>query len=178
MAIARPAAMQSFRHILVPTDFSECADHALETAVALATLLGTKLTLVHVFEPPVSSYAAYAPGLYFPTEELEVAAKTALDKAAARLRERMPNADAILEAGAPVRQILSTAKDTGADLIVMGTHGRRGISHVLLGSIAERTVRFSPVPVLTVRVTAQPEAMLDRGRAKVDTETGRVERTL
>jgi nucleotide-binding universal stress UspA family protein len=142
--------VKPFRHILVPTDFGECAEQALEVAIGLATKLDAKLTLIHVCELPVSAYAMYAQGLYFPMDELEAAAKKALEEASVKLRTRMPSADTVLASGTAVEQILSARKDKDADLIVMGTHGRRGLSRVLLGSVAEKTVRLSPVPVLTV----------------------------
>jgi nucleotide-binding universal stress UspA family protein len=154
--------VKPFRHILVPSDFGECAEQALEIAIALATKLDAKLTLLHVCELPVSAYAMYAQGLYFPMDELEQAAKKALDEAAKRLRERMPNADAVLASGTAVEQILGTLKEKGADLVVMGTHGRRGISRVLLGSVAEKTVRLSPVPVLTVPAHPHERAQAER----------------
>ncbi len=142
--------MDAFKHILVPTDFGDCADHALDVAVALARRLDAKLTLLHVCELPVSAYAMYAQGLYFPMDTLEAAAAKALESATARLKARYPGADSVLKSGTAVDQLLITPDEVGADLIVMGTHGRRGVSRVLLGSVAEKTVRLSKVPVLTV----------------------------
>jgi nucleotide-binding universal stress UspA family protein len=140
----------AFRHILVPTDFGDCANQALEIAIDLAKKLDAKLTLLHVCELPVSAYAMYAQGLYFPMDDLEKAAKKALDEAAAQLKKRMPTADAVLRSGTAVEQLLATCAEQQADLIIMGTHGRRGISRMLLGSVAEKTVRMATVPVLTV----------------------------
>jgi nucleotide-binding universal stress UspA family protein len=154
--------VKPFRHILVPTDFGECAEQALEIAIGLATKLDAKLTLLHVCELPVSAYAMYAQGLYFPMDELEAAAKKALEEATAKLLTRMPNAESILASGTAVEQILSARKERNADLIVMGTHGRRGLSRVLLGSVAEKTVRLCPVPVLTVPAHQEPAAVSAR----------------
>lgn len=142
--------MDAFKHILVPTDFGDPADHALDVAVALAKRLDAKLTMLHVCEQPVSAYAMYAQGLYFPMDSLEAAAATALEAATVRLQERYPGADSQLRTGTALEQLLSTCDEIGADLIVMGTHGRRGVSRMLLGSVAEKTVRLSKVPVLTV----------------------------
>jgi nucleotide-binding universal stress UspA family protein len=69
------------------------------------------------------------------------------------VQQKLPQAKAILRSGVPWREILSAVEDVAADLVVMGTHGRRGVSHALLGSVAEKIVRLSPVPVLTVRDT-------------------------
>jgi nucleotide-binding universal stress UspA family protein len=154
--------VKPFRHILVPTDFGECAEQALEIAIGLATKLDAKLTLLHVCELPVSAYAMYAQGLYFPMDELEAAAKKALDEASAKLKARIPNAESVLASGTAVEQILNARKDNDVDLIVMGTHGRRGISRVLLGSVAEKTVRLSPVPVLTVPAHPAETAHLEK----------------
>ena len=140
----------AFKHILVPTDFGDCADHALDVAVALAQRLDAKITLLHVCELPVSAYAMYAQGLYFPMDTLEAAAQKALDSAAARLRARYAGSDAILRSGTAVDKLMDARDEVHADLIVMGTHGRHGVSRMLLGSVAEKTVRMSKVPVLTV----------------------------
>jgi nucleotide-binding universal stress UspA family protein len=142
--------VETFKHILVPTDFGDCADHALDVAVALAKSLNAKLTLLHVCELPVSAYAMYAQGLYFPMDSLEAAAAKALESATVRLKERHPGAESALRSGTAVDQLLATQAEIGADLIVMGTHGRRGVSRMLLGSVAEKTVRLATVPVLTV----------------------------
>jgi nucleotide-binding universal stress UspA family protein len=149
-ALAEDAIVEAFKHILVPTDFGDCADHALDVAVKLAKQLGARLTLIHVCELPVSAYAMYAQGLYFPMDSLEAAAAKALESATARLRERYPLADSLLRSGTAVEQLLAARDEIHADLIVMGTHGRRGVSRMLLGSVAEKTVRLSKVPVLTV----------------------------
>ncbi len=142
--------MDGFKHIVVPTDFGDCADHALDVAIALARRLDAKLTLLHVCELPVSAYAMYAQGLYFPMDSLEAAASKALAAATVRLKARYAGADSVLKSGTATDQLLVTCEEIGADLVVMGTHGRRGVSRMLLGSVAEKTVRLSKVPVLTV----------------------------
>lgn len=140
--------MQTFKSILVPTDFSEPAEQATEMAISLALEFDSKLTLLHVHSTP--TYYGYGEGLSWPFEDLAREAKKALDGALGKLKERYPRAESILGSGSPSEQILSLGKDRGVDLIVMGTHGRRGLKHVLLGSVAEKIVRRSPVPVLTV----------------------------
>lgn len=136
-----------FQHILVPTDFGDVAQHALDLAVELASSCGAKLTLLHVHSVPTP---AYAEALSWPLDEIERAARAALDKALADTRARHANTDAVLEAGIAHDRIVELVKSRGVDLVVLGTHGRRGLPRVVLGSVAEKVVRLSPVPVLTV----------------------------
>ncbi len=141
--------MTPFKHILVATDFSDAADQALELATTLAMTFQSKLTLLHAYSIPTAGYD-YAAGLLWPLDDLSRAAKKELDRVLAKAKERYPNVEGVLVCGDPWSQILEMAKTCGADLIVVGTHGRRGLSRVLLGSVAEKVVRASPVPVLTV----------------------------
>lgn len=143
--------MSTFQNILVPTDFSEPAERAAQFAAVFAEKFDAKLTLLHVWETP-STYD-YGQGLDWPTEELARQAQKSLDVALAKLREALPRAQGRVVPGVALERILAEAKDMNADLIVMGTHGRRGLSHVFLGSVAERVVRRSPIPVLTVGPT-------------------------
>lgn len=141
-----------FRHILVPTDFGDASTRAREIALELARRFDARVTLLHVWAVPS---AAYAEGLAWPTEDLEAAAQRALDAELAAAVKVYPSTQARLRVGVAWDRILESAKELGADLIVMGTHGRRGISRLVLGSVAEKLVRTSPVPVLTVG--AEPE---------------------
>ncbi len=138
--------MITFHHILVPIDFSEASNRALDLGLELAEKFGSKLTLVHAYDIPVM----YSQGVYWPIEPLEVEAKQELDAVRAGARARHGATDAVVGQGPPWERILEVARERGVDLIVMGTHGRRGVSRALLGSQAERVVRLSPVPVLTV----------------------------
>jgi len=156
-----------FKHILVPTDFGDCAERALDVAVELAQKLDTKLTLLHVCELPVSSYAIYAQGLYFPMDSLEAAAAKALDLATTRLKARYPKAESALRTGTALDQVLAVRDELGADLIIMGTHGRRGVSRLLLGSVAEKAVRMAPVPVLTVP-SREHSKIAENGAPKIE----------
>ena len=140
----------SFERILVATDFSESSQLALELALDIAQKFGSELILVHSWEPPNYSYAA---GLYVPLDviaPIERAAVARLEEATAQLKQRFPAAKSLLRAGTPWEEVLGAARDIKADLIVMGTHGRRGLERALLGSVAEKVVRMSRVPVLTV----------------------------
>jgi universal stress protein A len=140
--------MQNIRHILVPTDFSAPAKEALDVGLFLAERFGATLTLLHVFQPPIFVYAA---DIYVPFDELERRAGDATRALAADARVRYPNVEPLVVEGTAWDRIVDIADRRGVDLIVLGTHGRRGISHLVLGSVAEKVVRMSPVPVLTTR---------------------------
>jgi nucleotide-binding universal stress UspA family protein len=139
----------TFKHILVPTDFGEPSERAVDVAVDLAEKLGADLLLLHAVWIPASLYP-YADGLYLPIDEWNRAGTTALDAAVAGLKTRYPRIEGLLATNDPAQAILEIAKKHGSDLIVMGTHGRRGLSRLFLGSVAAKIVRMSPVPVLTV----------------------------
>jgi nucleotide-binding universal stress UspA family protein len=140
----------TFQRILVATDFSDSSRQALEHALSIAERFGSELTLVHSWEAPNYSYAA---GLYLPVDvvaPIERAALARLEEATTELKARFPAAKSVLRAGVPWEEVLAAATQLKADLIVMGTHGRRGLERALLGSVAEKVVRMSRVPVLTV----------------------------
>jgi nucleotide-binding universal stress UspA family protein len=146
--------MPTFQHILVPIDFGDVSERALTRALDLACDLDAKVTIVHVMQTPPNYYAIYAEGLAWPVDELEGAAKKALDDALVVAKKRYPalssRVEAVLLMGAPRVQIVEAAAERKADLIVIGTHGRRGLVRAFLGSVAESVVRTSPIPVLTV----------------------------
>jgi nucleotide-binding universal stress UspA family protein len=134
--------------IVVPTDFEPASQAALGLAQDLAARLGAEVVLVHVYALPVYTYPGLEPAL-LPGFQSEVmaAARRALDQQAAEhggLR-------AVLREGDAATEILAVAKELGARFVVMGTHGRKGLSHLFLGSVAERVVRRSAIPVMTVR---------------------------
>lgn len=139
--------MPLFTKILVPTDFEDPARSALDAAVELAALCGSSITLIHCYSIPTSPYVE---GLVWPTEALVQASQVALDQEVARGRLKLAGIDSILVLGQPWRAIVDAVKDRGFDLVVMGTHGRRGVAHLVLGSVAERVVRAAACPVLTV----------------------------
>jgi nucleotide-binding universal stress UspA family protein len=136
---------RAFRHLLVPTDFEDSAEHALDLAMTLASKFKAKLTLVHAERPPANKQGSRQSSV-----EFEINAQTALDAAVAKAKKSCPDVNAVLVIGPRWERILEVATKSGADLIVMGTHGREGLSRVLLGSVAERVVQMSKVPVLTV----------------------------
>jgi universal stress protein A len=148
----------SLSRILVPTDFSNSSKEALDSAIHLARMLKAKLYLLHVFEWPVYIDAGVSPGvrpeMYEWIKEIKTESSRKLARLAEEVRRRHVTVHTLFKEGAPFLEILDAAKDIRADLIVVGTHGRTGLAHILLGSVAERVVRQSPCPVLTVRPKA------------------------
>ncbi len=143
--------MLTLRTILVPVDFEEASDRAVEAAADLAKTFGSKLVLMHAYELPFYPYpgASLTATTDLP-RAIRDAATAGLDGIIARLKTKIGPCESILRAGPPADEILAVAKEKHADLIVMGTHGRTGIAHALLGSIAEKVLRRSEVPVLTM----------------------------
>jgi universal stress protein A len=142
--------------ILVPTDFSEPSDAALEYATALAARLGASLHLLHVFEDPYLSGGSFAAEVYAPIpadlrEDLLAEATNQLARTVATIDPAPFELTAEVYTGPASRAIAEYAQTHDIDLIVIGTHGRGGMAHLLLGSVAERIVRTAPCPVLTVR---------------------------
>jgi nucleotide-binding universal stress UspA family protein len=136
--------------ILVPTDGSDASMVAVDEAVELADRLGGTVHVLSVVEG-----AQYAP-MNTPSpdlvDSLEANAQEALDRAVERAETAgAENVVGTVESGATHEAIVSYVESAGVDLVVMGTHGRTGLDRVLLGSVTEKVVRLSPVPVLTVR---------------------------
>jgi nucleotide-binding universal stress UspA family protein len=140
--------MATFKHVLAATDFSEASGRALEMAVTIARDAGAQLTVAHVAEVPTYTEFAAPVDLVTPITDL---AETRLEELLESLRHVCPGVKGAVRVGAPWEQILAAAAEAGADLVVLGTHGRRGFAHAFMGSVAERVVRLSPIPVLTVR---------------------------
>ena len=152
-ASTRPAAsLFRLKKILVPIDFSECSKKALQYAMPLARQHQAALTLLYVLQPPGFVAGEFA-GLDY--SRLEDDQSTCEEERlagliAAEVRDKVL-AETLVRAGMPVVEILEAAKVLPADLIVISTHGRTGLKHVLLGSVAEDVVRRAPCPVLVVR---------------------------
>jgi nucleotide-binding universal stress UspA family protein len=138
------------KRLLVPVDFSDCSLDALEYAVIVAQRVQASLTLLHVMEP-----VSYGLDFTFPhpekRERMREAITSRLDGLVSALASAQVTADYLLRGGLPNDSILEAARTGSADLIVMGTHGRRGLSHAFYGSVAESVLRQSHCPVLTVR---------------------------
>jgi nucleotide-binding universal stress UspA family protein len=138
----------ALKTILVPTDFSEPSANALRYARAFAENFNAALHLLHVLEVPVFT-GWEAPPLVL--EDLEQGARNQLERLLTAEERQQFRAQLVLLNGSPFVEIVRYAREQGVDLIVMGTHGRGPIAHMLLGSVAERVVRKAPCPVLTVR---------------------------
>lgn len=144
----------AIRRILVPTDFSAPSNRAFEYAMALAGCLGASINLVHVLQDPFAGQAAWE--FYIPDspeirEQRYQEARTRLLELGARAKESGIEMAAEVRIGNPTEEINAAAIDYGSDLIVMSTHGRTGLPHLLLGSIAERVLRTAPCPVIALR---------------------------
>lgn len=144
------------RTILVPTDFSKDARLATSAAIDLLSTLpqGARLILLHVYHLPFE-YTAYGmiPTAFDYFKDVEGAAQDRLREAAGRLEREGLSVETVAREGYPPEVIVDAAESAGADLIAMGTHGRSGLAHLLLGSTAERVVQRARCPVLTVRFT-------------------------
>ncbi|HSB54071.1 MAG TPA: universal stress protein [Gemmatimonadales bacterium] len=149
-----------YRRILWPTDFSPVAKAAVPHALRLADA-DAELVILHVWAPPVMVAPPPAPGVSWVRldKELREAAREQLQRATEDVRARGGKVRVrnLLVQGAPVAQISRVAKRLACDLIVLATHGRTGLRHVLLGSVAENVVRYAPCPVLTVRPGRAPK---------------------
>jgi nucleotide-binding universal stress UspA family protein len=140
------------RVILVATDFSECADRAWQMACQLARASGGRLIVLHVMPPQVAGYEAVLKGL--PIPEYRQQAQRALDKYQC---PDVPVEKRLVE-GDPAETILRVAAETGADCIVVGSHGHGWVTRLLLGSVAERVMRKAPGLVLIVHSRAPTPA--------------------
>ncbi len=143
--------MTCFHHILAPVDFESSSREALGVAIDLALAFDAQLTIVHAWEMPSYAYSGLGLlplDLWVPVEK---AGMKQLETTLAAVRKRIPRAESLFAKGRPQVEVLEAIALSKADLVVMGTHGRRGLSRALLGSVAETMLRSSPVPVLTIR---------------------------
>ena len=146
-----------WKTILVPHDFSSSANHASALARDEAKLHGGRIVLLHVIDLPhqLGGTEVVIPpetGAPIPIKDYAVSsAEQHLDDLAARLKKDGVTVKTFVRVGNPVDEILRFIDEEKADVVVMGTHGRTGIRHLIAGSVAERIVRASKVPVLTVR---------------------------
>jgi len=146
--------MLTLKIVLVPTDFSDASESALRYGKAMAEKFGAALHVVHVMEDLLAH--AWAAEVYVSSmpqlrDEIEKESRLRLGALLTDAERKTLRAETALLAGNPFLEIIRYAKTHGVDLIVMGTHGRGPIAHMLLGSVAEKVVRKSPCPVLTVR---------------------------
>jgi nucleotide-binding universal stress UspA family protein len=147
--------MIGIKNILVATDFGEASDSALRYGRELAGCFGATLHVLNVVENfyvttfGAETYAAIVPEMQ---RELETAAHKQIDELLIDSDgSGPPTRPVVMTSGSPAYAIVDYARENGIDLIVMGTHGRGALAHLMMGSVAERVVRIAPCPVLTVR---------------------------
>jgi nucleotide-binding universal stress UspA family protein len=138
--------------VLLPTDGSTGMERVIEEADGLAKRHEATLHALYVVNTASLSNLPLEASMDAVSDSLHDEGQTALEQVERLVDDRMPLERTTVE-GSPAREIVDYATETGVDLVVMGTHGRSGVDRLLLGSVAERVVRRSPVPVLTVRVT-------------------------
>lgn len=149
--------MKPIDKILIAVDFSENSDYAFEYALTLAKQFNAEMTLMHVINEPVDLRGFYVPHISFEQleKEIEDGAFKMMEKfCSARLSE-FSNYKTAIVSGIPYEEIIRKAEEAGASLIVLGTHGRTGLDHLIFGSTAERVVRSASCPVLTIRLPAE-----------------------
>lgn len=141
------------KRILCPTDFSEPSEHALTYAISLAQQYGAVLYLLHVIEPltPVPGIEMGPVLMYDERPDLLQQVHELLDEMVPEDIKAKIEIKPLIRRGAPFLEIIRTAREEEIDLIVIATHGRTGLSHVLLGSTTERVVRKAPCPVLSIK---------------------------
>jgi nucleotide-binding universal stress UspA family protein len=143
--------MISLKKILCPIDHSDCSKEALKYAVSFAMKDEAKLYLLHIIDVRSFSEGLEAMSQQIPDEEtLEQLRTKLLDCIPEEIRDDM-DVEAIVIQGIPFAEIISAAREKEIDMIVIGSHGRTGISHMMLGSVSEKVVRKAHCPVLTVR---------------------------
>jgi len=152
----------TIKRILVPVDFSTSALRALDYAVDFAKPLKAELTVLFVIEPIYYAMPDLAGGPMISglIDEQQRSGRVQLTRLQQRYAKRRVKVRALLQTGTPYQAIVDTARRQKADLIVMGTHGRTGMAHLLMGSVAERVVRIAACPVLTLHpgTTRRPTA--------------------
>ena len=149
-------AESKFGRILAPLDFSKQGEAALALAIELAKESGGELHVVHAYDLPAAVAMGYGGAIPQSVwDGLQEGARVSLEKACEPVRRAGVRCKTHLVIGPPTDAILDAVKAERADVIVMGTHGRRGFHHMLLGSVAERTLRLATCPVLTIRSEAE-----------------------
>jgi universal stress protein A len=145
---------REFKTIICPVDFSEASYHALEYASRLAQIDGGTLILIHVLHNPSDEFF-HPEGYVIGWDQAKARARAALEEAQVKRLANYPKTELIVDIGDPHELILNLARDRKADLIIVATHGRTGLSHMVLGSVAEKVIRHAPCPVFVVRQSVE-----------------------
>lgn len=146
--------MNPFSTVLVAVDFSDSSDNAFKMALAMVQSFSARLVILHVINEPVDLRGFYVPHISFERleNEIEEGAQKMMESFCHDHLADFDNYESLIISGLPYEEIITQAEKVAADLIVIGTHGRTGLDHVLFGSTAEKVVRKSKIPVLTVRL--------------------------
>ncbi len=150
--------MKRFEKILLATDFSEYSGVACDYALTLAKTFGSSLYILHVINEPVDLRGFYVPNISFEQleKEIETGATEMLDNFCKVNLKDFERYEKEIITGVPYEEIVRVATEKEISMIVIGTHGRTGLDHLIFGSTAERVVRTAPCPVMTIRIPARP----------------------
>jgi nucleotide-binding universal stress UspA family protein len=143
--------MEKVKNILIPTDGSDCSLRAAELGTSLAKMLGAKILVIYVIDTVILAEITKGAEEEVIEKELKEKGERYLKYIIKLAEKEGLKAEAILAKGEPHDQIIHYARSKGAELIVMGTYGRRGAERILIGSVAERVIEYAPCPVLVVR---------------------------
>ncbi len=145
--------MNNYKNLLCPVDFSDISSHALQIAINLALRFRAGLHVIHVFQLPAS---AFPEGVYEAPDDMETKIEdqllNRLNEFVNNINTQKTNITTGIYEGIPHVEIVRSADENNTDMIIIGTHGRTGLSQVLLGSVAERVIRTSSIPVLSVKI--------------------------
>ena len=146
--------MKRFEKILLATDFSDYSEVACEYALTLAQTFNSSLLVLHVINEPVDLRGFYVPHISFEQleKEIETGAAKMLDSFCQENIKEFRNFETLVATGVPYEEIMRVAAEEDISLIIIGTHGRTGLDHLIFGSTAERVVRSAPCPVMTIRL--------------------------
>lgn len=146
--------MKRFEKILLPVDFSDYSEVACEYAITLARTFNSSLQVLHVINEPVDLRGFYVPHISFEQleKEIETGATQMLEAFCQANLKDFKAFDTMVVTGVPYEEIIRVATEKESSLIVIGTHGRTGLDHLIFGSTAERVVRSAPCPVMTIRL--------------------------
>lgn len=151
--------MKNFPTILFATDFSEISEYAFDYALSMARKFDSRLIVMHIINEPVDLRGFYVPHISFDSleQEIAVAAEKMMEKFCAGKFQGISSHETVIASGIPYEEILKKIDEEKISLVVLGTHGRAGIDHLLFGSTAERVVRRARCAVMTVRPPEKKE---------------------